>query len=113
MLKAEFLSSPFLFIQELFFPTEEFACLLLNLTIPFKLYVADAREAIEVLKNYLANGENKKGMSYWLIQAFSLLQCRLQLSSDLCSCRLKYQTHFSLEVVTVKCSIGSSVPAPV
>ena len=58
MLKAEFFSS--IFLQELFFPPEEFSCLVLNLTIPFKLYVADATEAIEVLKNYL--GENKKGM---------------------------------------------------
>ena len=49
-------------LQELFFPPEEFACLVLNLTIPLKLYVADAIEAIEVLKNYL--GKNKKGMSY-------------------------------------------------
>ena len=60
-LKAEFFSSLFL-LQESFFPTEEFACLVLNLTIPLKLNVADATEAIEVLKNYLA--ENKKGMSY-------------------------------------------------
>ena len=35
----------------------------------------------------------------------SLLQHGLQLCSDLCSCRLKYHTHFSLEVVSVKGSI--------
>ena len=55
-------------LQELFFPPEEFACLVLNLTIPFKLYVADAIEAIEVLKNYL--GKNKKGMSYIYIYIY-------------------------------------------
>ena len=69
-LKAEFFSSPFL-LQELFFATEEFACLVLNLTIPFKLYVADATEAIEVLKNYL--GANKKGMSYAFFIFYLLL----------------------------------------
>ena len=36
--------------------------MVLNLTIPFKLYVADALEAIEVLKTYL--NEDKKGGSY-------------------------------------------------
>ena len=55
-------------LQELFFPPEEFACLVLNLTIPFKLYDADAIEAIEILKNYL--GEDKKGMSYSCIIVF-------------------------------------------
>ena len=52
-LKKEFFSSPFLL--------QEFVCFVLNLTIPLKLYVADAIKAIEVLKNYL--GENKKGVS--------------------------------------------------
>ena len=59
--ESRIFSSPFL-LQELFFPMEEFVCLLLNLTIPFKLYFADDREAIEVLKNYI--GDDKKGMPY-------------------------------------------------
>ena len=46
-------------------------CLLmvLNLTIPSN-YVADTREAIEVLKNYL--DENKRGMSYFFLFATSV-----------------------------------------
>ena len=69
MLKAEFFSSRFL-LQELFFSPEEFSCLVLNLTIPFKLYVADATEAIAVLKNYL--GEDKKGMSYKYVYIYEI-----------------------------------------
>ena len=64
-----------IFVTRIIFSLEESTCLILKLTIPFKLYVADATEAIEVLKNYL--GENKKGMSYIYICIYMYIYTKI------------------------------------
>ena len=61
--------------------------MLLNLTIPFKLYFADVREAIEVLNNYL--GDDKKGMFYRCIVIYynskidNNNNCKISNSNDI------------------------------